>query len=124
MGMLRRELIVLWDSMPTVLVFKSGQVTETIRGANAGALRTAVSKAAADSGGASGSSAGGAAFGSKGYRLGNEGDKGGRTVAGSAGGLGEVADSMVRFMGLYLTTLFSFDAYAAAEASPLRVNRR
>jgi thioredoxin 1 len=108
--------------MPTFLVFKSGKVTETIRGANAGALRAAVTRAASDSGSGGPS---GSAFSSKGYRLGNEGEKpktvGGGAVGTAIGGAGDVADSMVRFMGLYFTTLFSFDAYAAAEASPLSV---
>jgi len=108
-------------AMPTFLVLKNGQVVETIRGANTSALRTAVSRAASDSG--AGGPSTGSSFGSKGYRLGNEGDKA-RTVGGTGGGLGDVADSAVRFMGLYLTTLFSFDAYAAADASPLKVNKR
>ena|ERR1700761_3851099 len=114
--------------MPTFLVFNSGRVTETIRGANAGALRAAVTRASSGSGSSSGGPSG-SNFGSKGYRLGNEGDRKTQTVGGglpAMGGLGDTADAMVRFMGLYVTTLFSFDAYAAAEASPLSVrnNRR
>ncbi|KAI9819138.1 MAG: hypothetical protein M1827_007294 [Pycnora praestabilis] len=33
-------------------------------------------------------------------------------------------DSTYVFLGLYVTTLFSLDAYAAAEASPFNVNSR
>src|ERR1700760_3579707 len=113
--------------MPTFLVFNSGRVTDTIRGANPSALRAAVTRAVSASGSTGGPS--GTNFGSKGYRLGSEGEKTSQSVGGglpALGGLGDTADSMVRFMGLYLTTLFSFDSYAAAEASPLSVrnNRR
>jgi thioredoxin 1 len=114
--------------MPTFLVFNSGRVTETIRGANPGALKTAVTRASSGSGAAGGSSSG-SHFSSKGHRLGTEGDKTSQGIGGglpSLDGLGDTADSMVRFMGLYFTTLFSLDAYAAAQASPLNVrnNRR
>jgi thioredoxin 1 len=129
----RKSAILLFDytpflisiySMPTFLIFKKGAVSETIRGANPSALRTAVSRASSDSGKAAAS----AVFTSKGYTLGTASAPG-RTVGGGEGsflgGLGQggtgLADSMVRFMGLYLTTLFSFDAYAAAEASPFKV---
>jgi thioredoxin 1 len=112
--------------MPTFLVFKSGSVSETIRGANPSVLRAAVSRAASTSGKAST-----ATFQSKGYTLGSDSTPS-RTVGGGGsflGGLGTsgaggFADDAVRFMGLYLTTLFSFDGYAAAEASPFKVARR
>jgi thioredoxin 1 len=114
--------------MPTFLVFKSGTVSETIRGANPSALRTAVSRAASASGKAST-----ATFKSKGYTLGSDstpsrtvGGGGGASFLGGlgTGGAGGFADDAVRFMGLYLTTLFSFDGYAAAEASPFKIARR
>jgi len=111
-------------AMPTFLVFKKGSVVDTIRGANPLALRNAVSRASSDAGKAEGAS-----FHSKGYTLGTNSAPG-RTVGGNGTpfmtGLlqGGLADSLVRFMGLYLTTLFSFDAYAAAEASPFKVGRR
>jgi thioredoxin 1 len=113
--------------MPTFLVFTKGSVTETIRGANPSALRTAVSRAASASGKAST-----ATFQSKGYTLGSANTPS-RPVGGSGssflgslgtGGAGGLADDIVRFFGLYLTTLFSFDGYAAAEASPFKVARR
>jgi hypothetical protein len=107
--------------MPTFLVFNGGRVTDTIRGANPSALRAAVTRVSgsASTGGPSGSH-----FGSKGHRLGSEGDKTSQSVGGGMAaldGLSDTAESMVRFMGLYLTTLFSFDSYAAAQASPLSV---
>jgi hypothetical protein len=104
--------------MPTFLVFKNGSVIDTIKGANPSALRTAVSTAAREA--ATGPAKSSASFSSKGYTLG-----GGSTPSGPAGGVAAlgtgVADQMVRFFGLYLTTLFSFDAYTAAEASPFAV---
>lgn len=126
--------------MPTFLVIKSNTVIETIRGANPAAIRSAVQKAANDSGSGSAS---GAAFTSKGRTLGTE-SSGSRTVQGDrqggfasflsgvTGGSGTPqapmalgsgwADSAVRFAGLYLTTLFSFNAYEAAQSSPFRTN--
>lgn len=111
--------------MPTFLVFKSSKVTETLRGANPSALRTAVMKCVADSG-PGGASSGNSAFGSKGYRLGAEGDKTAQRVGGGVGGGMSMggADVLVRFVGLYFTTLFSMDAYAAAEGSPLSVQQK
>ena len=110
--------------MPTFLIFKNGKVTETIRGANPSALRTAVSRAA---GGASGGATpSGAAFQNKGYRLGAEGSATANTAGAGwslpTDGAGGLADSMVRFFGLYFSTLFSFDAYATAQASPFSIN--
>ena len=117
--------------MPTFLIFKNGGVTDTIRGANPSALRNAVSKASSDAG--NGPAASSASFKSKGYTLGSDSSSSSRpanTSGGAAflGGLGQggatgLADSMTRFFGLYLTTLFSFDAYAAAEASPFAVSQ-
>jgi thioredoxin 1 len=119
--------------MPTFLVFKSGKVSDTIRGANPSALRTAVARAAADaSAGAS------SAFEStKGYRLGSAGEPAvpirNHRSPGAAGvdaalagvaGMGGLLGTLVRFVALYLTTLFSFDAAVAAEASPFNVKRK
>lgn len=110
-------------SMPTFLIFKNGDVSETIRGANPSSLRNAVAKAASGS-----ATATGPVFQSKGYTLGTAATPG-RAVGGGnggfLGGLGQggtgLADDMVRFFGLYLTTLFSFDAYAAANSSPFKI---
>jgi thioredoxin 1 len=104
--------------MPTFLIFKNGTVTETIKGANPNALRTAVSNASRAA--ASGPAKSSASFSSKGYTLGGGATPSRPVANGAALGSG-IADQMVRFFGLYLTTLFSFDAYAAAEASPFAV---
>jgi thioredoxin 1 len=117
--------------MPTFLLIQSSKVTQTIRGADAAALRSAVQKAVAATGGSSGGP-NGAGFTGSGRRLGDDtsSKKGSATTSFAAGGVGNVlggagnaADSMVRFMGLYVTTLFSFDAYSAAEASPLAIRK-
>jgi thioredoxin 1 len=122
----------LSDSMPTFLLIQNSKVTETIRGADASALRSAVQKALGSSGRGGGAASSGTYFSGSGRRLGDDassGKKAGGASAGAAGlgnmvgGVGTVADSMVRFMGLYVTTLFSFDAYSAAEASPLAVTK-
>lgn len=112
--------------MPTFLVLKSGSVVETIRGANPSALTAAVRKASNDTG--AGSSA---VFSSKGYTLGsttqpsrsvNEPAFAGlqRMMTGN-GGLGDI---LIRFFALYLTSLFTFDSYRAAEESPFNVRAR
>lgn len=115
--------------MPTFLIFKNGVVTNTIKGANASALRSAVAAAVADaSRGGAGAGSSGAGFASKGYRLGNANEPtqavrpgGSLPVIGNVGG---AADGVMRFAALYLTTLFSFDAYASAEASPFSVKNK
>jgi thioredoxin 1 len=124
--------------MPTFLVFKAGRVADTIRGANASALRSAVARAAADAGaGGGGGGSSGTHFASKGYRLGSAdeptvavrgvgglgGAAGGAAVAAVAGMRG-LLGTAIRFVVLYLTTLFSFDAYVAAESSPFSVKER
>jgi hypothetical protein len=105
--------------MPTFLVFTNGKVTDTIKGANPSAIRTAVSNASRAA--ASGPAKSSATFSSTGYTLGGGSTPSRPAANGAALGSG-LADQMVRFFGLYLTTLFSFDAVAAAEASPFAVN--
>lgn len=57
-----------------------------------------------------------------GIKLGG-GSTGGSGANGSVSVPGGLAGTVVRFVGLYLTTLLSFDAYKAAEASPLAVRQ-
>lgn len=127
--------------MPTFLVLKGSKVTETIRGANPSALRSAVLSAAADA--ARGPAQQSAMFSGKGQTLGSEGgSSGGRTLAGGAGSslpninVGQMMSSpaafaqgrglpqlIVRFLGLYISTLFSFDPMRTAEESPFAVGK-
>lgn len=133
--------------MPTFLIIKNGSVINTIKGANAAALRTAIMAASADAAklpakggagagsGASFKSGGGRVLGtgstpaaSGGSMLDRLGIKfgGGGSAAGSNGSVsvpGGLAGTVTRFVGLYLTTLLSFDAYKAAETSPLAVRQ-
>jgi len=135
--------------MPTFLIIKNGSVINTIKGANAAALRTAIMAASADAaklpaksgsgGGTSGAAftsgsgrvlgTGGAPAASGGSMLDRLGIKfggGSKTASGANGSVsvpGGLAGTVVRFVGLYLTTLLSLDAYKAAETSPLAVRQ-
>ena len=124
------------SSMPTFLILKGTHVKETIRGANPTALRTAVLAAAADAA-KGGSASSGAFFSGKGQTLGSaSAGSAPRSTGPSIPSLGAAVSSpaafaqssglpqtIVRFLGLYLTTLFSTEPAAAAEASPFRVQK-
>ena len=138
--------------MPTFLIIKNASVINTIKGANAAALRTAIMSASADAAklpaktGAGAGAGAGASFTSGGGRVLGTGStpaaSGGSMLdrlgikfgsgsgsAARANGTGSVsvpgglAGAVVRFVGLYLTTLLSFDAYKAAETSPLAIRQ-
>ncbi|KAI1172866.1 mitochondrial small ribosomal subunit Rsm22-domain-containing protein [Nemania sp. FL0916] len=119
------------SAMPTFLVFKSGSVIETIRGANPPALTAAVEKAVK----LAGTSAPGASFAIPGRTLG--GSTSGGNGAPARGGRGTYAlgprpwasfgsfnilNSLLTFFGLYFVSLFSFDPYKAAERSSFNLN--
>ncbi|KAK4624736.1 Thioredoxin-like protein [Fulvia fulva] len=136
------------SAMPTFLVLKGTKVVETVRGANPNALRSAILSAAADA--AKGPAKQSAAFGGSGQKLGGESSaSGGRTLgsgagAGAGGGLqmpnvnfGQLFSApasfaqgrglpaqIVRFLGLYISTLFSFDPLRTAQESPFAVQGR
>lgn len=123
--------------MPTFLILKGSSVKETIRGANPTALRTAVLSAAADAA-RGGAASTGAGFSGKGQTLGGTGTaSSGRSNAGMnmpnfgaavsspaafAQGSG-LLQTVVRFVGLYVQTLFSFEPALAAEGSQFRVQK-
>lgn len=122
--------------MPTFLILKGSSVKETVRGANAAALRTAILSAAADA--ARGpAKASVASFTGKGQTLGS-GTAGGSASRPVTGGPSIDVNAMlsspaqfsqgrglpqtvVRFLGLYFTTLFSLDPIKTAEESPFAV---
>lgn len=114
--------------MPTFLVIKSSTVVDTIRGANPAALTAAVRKAAGDTSGPSASSA---VFQSKGRTLGSA-DAPSRPVGeGPFAGIqrmvtsnGGLSDIVVRFVALYVISLFAFNGYKAAEDSAFNVKTR
>jgi thioredoxin 1 len=114
--------------MPTFLVIKSSTVVDTIRGANPSALTAAVRKAASDT---SGPGALSTVFQTKGRTLGsasepsrpaNEGPLAGlqRLIVGNGG----LSDIIVRFVALYVISLFAFNGYQAAEDSAFNVKAR
>lgn len=124
--------------MPTFLILKGSSVKETVRGANATSLRTAVLSAAADA--AKGSAKSGVAFSSKGQTLGS-GTAGGSTsrpvrapvmpdmgaMLSSPGSFAQGSgfpQMIVRFLGLYFSTLFSLEPLKAAEESPFAVKAK
>jgi hypothetical protein len=124
--------------MPTFLVLKGSKVVETVRGANPSALRSAILSAAADA--AKGPVKQSAVFSSKGQTLGGAGTTSRPAPAAAslvpninfsqlwsapgsfAQGRGVVA-TVVRFLGLYISTLLSFDPNRTAEESPFAVKR-
>lgn len=125
--------------MPTFLVLKGTKVAETVRGANPAALRSAILSAAADA--ARGPAKQSALFSGKGQTLGSEGGSSSAATSSSMPSLPNVnvgqlltapaafaqgrgfPHMIVRFLGLYFSTLFSFDPIRTAEESPFAVRR-
>lgn len=128
--------------MPTFLILKGSKVVETVRGANPTALRSAILSAAADAAKGPAKAAGSSAlFSGKGQTLGGQG--GSRPNNASGPGLGAslpnlghafsapgafaqgrgIPAMVVRFLGLYFSTLFSFDPIRTAEESPFAVKK-
>lgn len=103
------------SAMPTFLIFKSGSVIETIRGANPPALTAAVEKAVK----LAGTAAPGASFSMPGRTLGGSGSSSGTAPGRRAGGstLGgrswssfspfNFINSLLAFFGLYIVSLLS-----------------
>ncbi|KAH9878269.1 hypothetical protein J1614_003486 [Plenodomus biglobosus] len=115
-------------NMPTFLVIKSSSVVDTIRGANPSALTAAVRKAASDS---SGPGASAAVFQTKGRTLGSASEPSRPANESPFAGLqrlavgnGGLSDIVVRFVALYVISLFAFDAFKAAEDSAFNVKAR
>ncbi|KAI3335509.1 thioredoxin-like protein [Ustulina deusta] len=119
------------SAMPTFLIFKSGSVIETIRGANPPALTAAVEKAVK----LAGAAAPGASFAIPGRTLGGGGSSSGAVSArrGGTSTLGgrswtsfspfNFINSLLTFFGLYVVSLLSFDPYKAAERSDFNLNK-
>ena len=121
--------------MPTFLVLKGTTVVETVRGANPTALRTAILSAAASA--AKGPAKSSASFSGKGQSLGSSDAPSGSSnrafnapsvdfaalyasPAAFSQGRG-LPNAIVRFVGLYLSTLFSLEPARAAEESFFKV---
>ncbi|KAK3724762.1 hypothetical protein LTR37_000810 [Vermiconidia calcicola] len=125
------------SAMPTFLVLRGTSVIETIRGANPTALRTAILSAAASA--AKGPAKSSASFSGAGKTLGSSDgpSTGNRTVQAPSVDFGALLASpasfsqgrglphtIVRFLGLYFSTLFSLESAKAAEESPFAVKTR
>jgi thioredoxin 1 len=114
--------------MPTFLVIKSNSVVDTIRGANPAALTAAVRKAASDTSGPGASSG---VFQTKGRTLGSAAEPSRPVGEGPLAGIqrmvmgnGGLSDIVVRFVALYVISLFAFNGYKAAEDSAFNVRAR
>ncbi|KAI3316484.1 thioredoxin-like protein [Xylariaceae sp. AK1471] len=114
------------SAMPTFLIFKSGSVIETIRGANPPALTAAVEKAVK----LAGTSPPGASFAVPGRTLGGTGTAAARRSGGNTLGRRSWSfspfnfiNTLLAFFGLYFASLLSFDPYKAAERSDFNVNK-
>ncbi|PFH61255.1 hypothetical protein XA68_17889 [Ophiocordyceps unilateralis] len=111
------------SAMPTFKIFHRGQCIDTVKGANLTALADAITKAVrlADAGPS------GDVFKTPGRTLGGTAPVPARS---SGGGFAQSWDmagffkSLVTFLGLYLVSLFSFDARKAAEASPFNIHMK
>jgi hypothetical protein len=102
--------------MPTFLIFRSGSVIETIQGADPRKLTSAVENAVKLAGAAK------PVYSSVGRTLGGTAPPGRQSLSRPLNIKGFV-DAIITFFGLYFYSLFSFDAYTAAEKSPFNVNR-
>ncbi|CZT44353.1 probable thioredoxin [Rhynchosporium secalis] len=103
-------------AMPTFMIFKSGSTINTIRGADVRGLTTAIEAAVKMAGTAATS------YSSAGRTLG--GPTGSSRTSLSRGfNFKGIVDAIIGFLGLYFISLFSFDAYVAAENSPFNIHR-
>ncbi|KAF7958880.1 hypothetical protein EAE96_002407 [Botrytis aclada] len=102
-------------AMPTFLIFRSGAVIETIQGADVRKLTTAIENAVKLAGAPKPS------FSSKGQTLGGSAPT--RSTMARQFSFDRLLHDIIAFFGLYLYSLFSFDAYTAAENSPFNIHK-
>lgn len=102
-------------SMPTFLIFRSGSVIETIQGADVRKLTTAIENAVKLAGPAK------PVFNDAGRTLG--GSSSTSTTMARNFSFDRLLHDIIAFFGLYLYSLFSFDAYTAAENSPFNIHK-
>ena len=107
---------VILHRMPTFLIFRSGSVIETVKGASPPQLTSAVEKAVKLAGPVAAP-----LYSTPGRTLGSGPTAG--TSLSRPFNFQKFIDAIVVFFGLYFTTLFSLDAYAAAENSPFNIHR-
>ncbi|TQS38800.1 hypothetical protein Golomagni_00689 [Golovinomyces magnicellulatus] len=102
-------------SMPTFMIFASGSVIKTVSGADVSGLRSAIESAVKLAG------TFGPVYSSEGRTLGSADNK--KTQITKSLDLRGIFNTIVKFLALYLTTLFSLDAYGAGERSSFNINR-
>ncbi|TGO18820.1 hypothetical protein BTUL_0007g00380 [Botrytis tulipae] len=102
-------------AMPTFLIFRSGAVIETIQGADVRKLTTAIENAVKLAGAPKPS------FSSPGQTLGGSAPT--RSTMARQFSFDRLLHDIIAFFGLYLYSLFSFDAYTAAENSPFNIHK-
>jgi thioredoxin 1 len=101
--------------MPTFLIFRSGSVIETIRGATP-QLTSSIEKAVKLAGPSTGN-----VYSTAGRTLGSGPTQGSSVYR--RYNMQSFIDAVIAFFGLYFTTLFSLDAYQAAEDSPFNIHK-
>jgi len=101
--------------MPTFLIFRSGSVIETIQGANVPKLTSAIENAVRLSGASK------PTYSSVGRKLGGDPIQG--HSFSRRWNVKGMMDTLYTFFGLYFWSLFSLDAYLAAENSPFNTGR-
>merc|ERR1712093_56638 len=87
-------------AMPTFMIFRSGSTINTIRGADVRGLTNAIEAAVKMAGAPAPRASLSRGFNFKG-----------------------IIDAIIGFLGLYFISLFSFDAYVAAENSPFNIHK-
>ncbi len=97
------------------MIFRNGSVMNTIRGADAGGLTSAIESAVKFAGPAK------PVYSSVGRTLGGTAPRG--TSLSQPYNFKKYFQAIVAFLGLYFVTLFSLDAYQAGEQSPFNINR-
>ncbi|TVY85013.1 Thioredoxin [Lachnellula suecica] len=103
-------------AMPTFLIFRNGSVINTIKGADPRGLTTAIENAVKLAGPIAPP-----VFSTAGRTLGGAPSRG--TSLRRPFNFKQYIDVISQFLGLYLVSLFSFDAYKAAEESYFNTNR-
>ncbi|RKF62664.1 Thioredoxin [Erysiphe neolycopersici] len=102
-------------ALPTFIIFRSGSILNTIRGADQSSLRSGIESVIRLAGPE------GPIYSSEGRTLGSTNSQ--RTHLSRPFDLKGFINTIVSFFVLYFTTLFSLDAYSAGENSPFNINR-
>ncbi|POS86264.1 hypothetical protein EPUL_001224 [Erysiphe pulchra] len=100
-------------ALPSFIIFRSGSILNTIRGADQSSLRSAIESVVRLAGPE------GPIYSSEGRTLGSTNSQ--RTQLSKPFDFKQFINTIVSFFVLYFTTLFSLDAYSAGENSPFNI---